>query len=121
MRTHISIDEARAIERKPVAINNTYTFYSDCVGCISDNEAPIRRYSGRQVKVLEWINKADCEAEALQAALWIANNPEGEWEWENTPQYKVQVEFNGDIFQANESELNGWIFDTGQWVGPRVN
>jgi hypothetical protein len=120
MLPHMTAGEARKVPRKPVAVGYPRQFYSDCVECLSDNDVQIRHYSGQWVLVVEWINQADCEEEARQAAAWSAQHPNGEWDWQSNPQYKVRAA-NGDTFDANDGELNGWIFDTGQWVGPRIN
>lgn len=99
MRAYITTEEAEKVERMPVVIGSWYTFYSDCVECTSDNDVLLRYYSGQPVRVLHH----------------EVNDNEG-----GDKLFKV-VAHNGDIFVANEGELNGWIFDTGQWVGPRVN
>jgi hypothetical protein len=98
MKACMTIAEASKVPREPIAINNTYRFYSDCVECTSDNGVLIRQYSG------QWVNVVKRTSEA---------NPEIEL------QYKVRAS-NGDTFQAGAGELNGWIFETGQWVGPRI-
>jgi hypothetical protein len=97
---HLSIEEARTVKRPDVVIGESYPFYSDCVGCETDVAGDlIRSYSGQTVTVIELLSAADEESEA---------------------QFKVRAP-NGVTFQANTGELNGWIFDTGQWVGPRVD
>jgi hypothetical protein len=98
---HMTLEQARAVTRTEIVVGQSYTFYSDCVGCESDGGELIRRYSGQSVTVL-------------------ALDPDAFDEGESEPAYKVHAA-NGDTFTAHEGELNGWIFDTGQWVGPRVN
>jgi hypothetical protein len=97
MQAYLTIEEARKKNRAPIQANSTYIFYSDCVNCKSDNNVLIRHYSGQAVTVLQGPSDDGVETNFTVRAA------------------------NGDTFVANEGELNGWIFDTGQWVGPRVN
>lgn len=99
MQAHMKLEEARKVERLDIVIGQTYNFYSDCVGCETNSGALIRSYSGQPVTVLSQDEHGDAET---------------------LPLYTVRAA-NGDTFTANEGELNGWIFDTGQWVGPRIN
>lgn len=96
--THLSIEAASKVERPEITVDQTYPFYSDCVECETDAGDKIRSYSAQPVTVIECLHPGDDDSEA---------------------QYKVRAP-NGVTFQANRGELNGWIFDTGQWVGPRV-
>jgi len=100
MTAHMTIEDAHKVERQPVKIGQAYTFYSDCVECETNDDELIRAYSGQNVLVIELVEDGS-DSEGLVI-------------------YKVRAA-NGDSFMANEGELNGWIFDTGQWVGPRVN
>ena len=101
MPAYMTIEEARKIERKPIKVGLTYYFYSDCVECKTERDDEfIRAYSGQRVLIFEQTHEATDE--------------------ESISLYRVRAH-NGDTFIANEGELNGWIFDTGQWVGPRVN
>lgn len=99
MKVHMTIEEARGVNRKFIAVGVTYTFYSDCVQCETDNGELIRNYSGQPVTVVERLQH---EVEDQIGLL------------------KVRAA-NGDTFQVDDGELNGWIFDTGQWVGPRIH
>jgi hypothetical protein len=99
MNVHMEMSEALAKVRPTIMVGVTYPFYSDCVLCKTDNDELIRSYSGQHVTVIEQRTVRDEDALA---------------------QYTVRAA-NGDTFIANEGELNGWIFDTGQWVGPRIN
>lgn len=97
MNPHMTVEEARTVQREPVVVGGRYRFYSDCVECKSSESILIRRYSGQLVNVLSKVA-----------------HPEEDWEI-----FNVRA-VNGDTFNANGGELNGWIFDTGQWVGPRI-
>lgn len=101
MKAYLSIEEAREIERKPIEVGLTYYFYSDCVSCETDHGGLIREYSGQRVTV-------------------IGREQEENEDMEEIGLVKVRAA-NGETFTANDGELNGWIFDTGQWCGPRVN
>jgi hypothetical protein len=100
MKAYMTTEEARKIKRPLIHETSTYYFYSDCVECKSDGGELIRNYSGQRVYVLELVEDGT-DSEGLVI-------------------FKVRAH-NGDTFMANSGELNGWIFDTGQWVGPRVN
>lgn len=101
MSGYLTIEEARKIERKPIEVGLSYYFYSDCVGCETDSGDLIRTYSGQRVLVIE---RTQEENEAMEEIGMV----------------KVRAA-NGTTFTANDGELNGWIFDTGQWVGPRTS
>jgi len=96
----MSIEQARRKTRYKIEVGKYYLFYSDCVECKTDNDNLIRSYSGQEVAVIER-DPTPADGEGI-------------------PLFKVRAS-NGDKFTANEGELNGWIFDTGQWVGPRIN
>lgn len=100
-KAFMTIEQAREIERRKVIVGATYTFYSDCVHCESDDGELIRNYSGQPVTVIGRVQEKN---EAMGEIGMV----------------RVRAA-NGTIFTANDGELNGWIFDTGQWVGPRVN
>ena len=103
MQSHMTIEAAQKVYRKQITVGLHYTFYSDCVECLTDPDSEgdkhyIRSYSGQEVHVIDRVWGTDAEVE---------------------PQYKVRAK-NGVTFQAGQGELNGWIFDTGQWLGPRI-
>lgn len=99
MDAYLTIEDARKIKRQPIRVGLSYYFYSDCVECKTDNGNLIRSYSGQRVFVIGHTPPAH------DLDQWL---------------FTVRA-VNGDTFTANEGELNGWIFDTGQWVGPRIN
>jgi hypothetical protein len=98
MSPFMTLDAARAKARPAIIVGQTYTFYSDCVSCESVRKVLIRSYSGQPVTVIKTLKQDEPGTEAL---------------------YTVRAA-NDDEFTANNGELNGWIFDTGQWVGPRI-
>lgn len=102
MNPHMTIPDARKKGRLHIGLGKFYRFYSDCVECKTENGNLIRAYSGQEVEVLEETTMSDAAAVNQMRT------------------YKVRAN-NGDTFTANQDELNGWNFDIGQWVGPRVN
>lgn len=92
MPARMSLDEARSIEREPVKIGNRYTFYSTMAGKTSGDVYP-RRYTGQEVEVVERTTEVDEESSGL---------------------FLVRAD-DGVEFDAYPDELDGFIYDTGQF------
>lgn len=99
MDAFLSAQEARRLPFTKIVVGGTYTFYSTCVECKTNSGLLVRWYSGQAVTVTGFQPMTDNDTEQV---------------------YHVYAS-NGDTFDVLESEIDGFIFKTGQWVGPRVH
>ena len=97
---------ARRVKRLSPKVGASYPFYSTLVG-VDNAGILVRKYSGQNVRVVGAEPKA--EYQKRLADFGEEGKPE--------PLFEVQAE-DGVKFWAWEGELDGYYFDTGQWVGP---
>lgn len=97
----MTIEDARRIERAPIEIGRQYTFFSTMQQEYEPPEKRIRSHTGKLVRVVRVTRDYD--------ALDWADNPER--------MFNVRAA-NGFEFAAWETELNGFMCDTGQYFWP---
>jgi len=92
--------DALRIERPPIEVGRSYTFYSTMQEeYVPEKECRMRTYTGKLVQVLAHSNADYANEEGYE------------------PMYRV-LAHNGFEFDAYEGELNGWFCDTGQYFWP---
>lgn len=98
----MDIETARMIERPPIKVGEQYTFYSTVQQEYEPPEKRLRNYTGKLVVVIGIEHD-------VGSPDW---NPD-----ESERMFKVRAT-NGFEFVTYESELNGWMVDTGQFFWP---